>query len=1158
MENTDTFKVNDKKSTINNEECKKGENRYSLTNKNRVISNKKGFIENMLNDNNENKIKNTENSNNNEKKITHKPSDLNRSEEINNGTIKKNSNLKKSSNANNKKYKKITLNNDIIDLKEYTPIKKNDSDIFQDDKPIDTYYSTEMNYNNENDKKLRNSSINWSSDDSYSVSSDSSYSNANNIKINNKENNTKISEYNCENITKGTVKDDNQFRHILIDIKNNNDDNNITRETIINNLDKKNGSNTFLYKPHKSLTLVDNLEKKNGAYTQFEDSGEDGQELCKLKKGNTYENNNRFFNMLRTNVYMSINKTIDENINTNDKDNKNRNRTNYNFNSLSSQFYENIKESNDSIKRYNETKTGKNKGLINIFEIFFYKIWKRSIIINKDICASNSKYETNTYKSSITSHYLKCNNENELISQLPLKFKDDTIESLYVLNLNNWISLKMIIIGIIMLILGIYIWALCIWSFRLDVWKHDSYIILLFNTLMSLNSIIFIFFIIVGFTELSKYAEFISYALFTAMVSIWGIWNIVTSLSLNNNFAIKETSYIFSSVETVYSLTYIYCFLPLVIMDVFFTSRTKYNWFIHVIFLVLNSISIITLRTRNPNLMPFVYVVFRIAVFVILSLFLYMGCYASEFQMRYFFYNILIIGCKLDKTELGINKNNKNNNKKFSSAIEDLILMIKECSKVMVDLENEPDINFNVHRKTSYCVNILERCLSTLTKTDNLYNVDYEFFDKLESKKFVEAYVSKEGSNFNSEQCSLDYKINTSLSYKNLICIDKVDMDKNHIKNFLKNINIPHVTNMIQLIDKNILSEWDFNCLKYFKKEKYPFFDINLSLMCTIEHNIPMNLIINFLAFVEKQYNNVPYHNTMHATMVTHKFFCLTKKLGIFDHIDYKIKLVMFISGICHDIGHPGYNNLFFINSFHPLSIIYNDISVLENYHASITFKILQLSQCNILKSFSEKEFRLIRLYIIELILSTDMKHHYEIISKFRIRRENEKFDYIKDDDDLLALMKMIIKSADISHGAVKWREHYKWCQRVLCEFYFQGDEELNNKMPISPLCDREKHNEVGQSQIAFLKFVVMPLFEEIAYIDNTQFVKNYCLKRLNRNRYMWDKFIKEEKEIKVFDPSKKSKKEKEDLKKVDKNQINNRKKSYIDLTLFFIKNISD
>ncbi|CAD2113334.1 3',5'-cyclic nucleotide phosphodiesterase, putative [Plasmodium vinckei] len=1156
MENTDKFKVNNKKSTINNDECEQDENSHPLTNKNTVILSKKSFIENMLNDNNENQIKNTENSNNNEKNITSKPSDLNKSEDINNGAIKKNSNLKKSSNTNSKKYKKITLNNEIVDLKEYTTIQKNDSGISQDDKPIDTYYSNEISYNNENDKNLRNSSTNWSSDDSYSDSSDSSYSNSNDNKIYNNEDNNNMSEYNSEHIIKELVKDDNELRHILIDIKNRSDDNNITHEMIINNLDKKKGNNTFLYKSHKSLTLVDNSKNKNGDYGQFEDSGEDRQKLRKLKKGSTYENNNRFFNMLRNNIYM--NKSGGENVNTNDKGNKNKNRTNSNFNGLSSQLYGNIKESNDSIKKYNETKTGKNKGLLNIFEKIFYKIWKTSVIINNDAGASNSKYETNTFKSNITSHYLKCNSENELISQLPLKFKDDTIEALYVLNLNNWISLKMIIIGIIMLILGIYIWTLCIWSFRLDVWNHDSHIILLFNTLMGLNSIIFIFFIIVGFTELSKYAEFISYALFTVMVSIWGTWNIATSLSLNNNFAVKEASYIFSSVETVYSLTYIYGFLPLVIMDVFFTSRTKYNWFIHVIFLLLNSISIITLRSRNPNLMPFAYVIFRIAVYVILCLFLYMGCYASEFQMRYFFYNIMVTGCKLDKAGLGINKNNKNNNKKFSSAIEDLILMIKECTKVMVDLENEPDVNFNVHRKTSYCVDILERCLSTLTKTDNLYNVDYEFFDKLESKKFVEAYVSKEGSNFNSEQFNPDYKINTSLSYKNLICIDKVDMDKNNIKKFLKNINIPHVTNMIQLLDKNILSEWDFNCLKYFKKEKYPFFDINLSVMCTIDHNIPMDLIINFLAFVEKQYNNVPYHNTMHATMVTHKFFCLTKKLGIFERIDYKMKLVMFISGICHDIGHPGYNNMFFINSFHPLSIIYNDISVLENYHASITFKILQLSQCNILKSFSEKEFRQIRSYIIELILSTDMKHHYEIISKFRIRRENEKFDYIKDDDDLLALMKMIIKSADISHGAVKWREHYKWCQRVLCEFYFQGDEELKNKIPISPLCDREKHNEVGQSQIAFLKFVVMPLFEELAYIDNSQFVKNYCLKRLNRNRHMWNKLINEEKEIKVFDPSKKSKKDKDELKKVDKTKVNNRKKSYIDLTLFFIKNISD
>ncbi|GAB68878.1 3',5'-cyclic-nucleotide phosphodiesterase [Plasmodium cynomolgi strain B] len=649
----------------------------------------------------------------------------------------------------------------------------------------------------------------------------------------------------------------------------------------------------------------------------------------------------------------------------------------------------------------------------------------------------------------------------------------------------------MIIIGMIMLILCFFIWLLFSWSFKSSAWEKDSYIIMLFHLLMIINTIILLFFIIVGLTELSKYAEVISYVLFGIMVGIWGLWNIATSLTLNDNLTSKVIPSLSSAVETIYALTYIYGLLPLVIMDVFFPSRTKYNWFMHLLFIVLNSTSIILVGARNPEFVPSVFVVFRVIAYTTLCLFLYIGCYTSELQIRYVFYNLLITGYKLDKLESAMNKNNSRNNKKISTGIEDLVLMIKECTKVILELENETEINFNVHSKTSYCTNILEQCLSTLTKTDNLYNVDYDVFDKFENKKFIEAYVSKSKSNFLGDQDEgVDFKLHKSFSTNDFICVDKVDIDKKEIKKFLKEIDIPQVTNMIQLIDNKSLSEWDFNCLNYFENSKYPFFDINLSLMFTIEHDIPMNSIINFLSFVEKQYNNVPYHNTIHATMVTQKFFCLSKKLGIYDHMEYKIKLVMFISGICHDVGHPGYNNLFFVNSLHPLSIIYNDISVLENYHASITFKILQLNQCNILKSFSEKDFRLIRSYIIELILSTDMKYHFEIISKFRIRRENGDFDYVKNNDDLLVLIKMIIKSADISHGSVKWNEHYKWCQRVLCEFYSQGDEELKNKMPLSPLCDRTKHNEVCQSQITFLKFVVMPLFEELTYIDDIKFVK--------------------------------------------------------------------
>lgn len=114
----------------------------------------------------------------------------------------------------------------------------------------------------------------------------------------------------------------------------------------------------------------------------------------------------------------------------------------------------------------------------------------------------------------------------------------------------------------------------------------------------------------------------------------------------------------------------------------------------------------------------------------------------------------------------------------------------------------------------------------------------------------------------------VDFKLNKSFSNNDCISTDKVDLDKKQIKKFLKQINISQLTKMIQFIDNKLLSDWDFNCLTYFDESEYPFFDINLSLICTIDHNIPINIIINFLCFVEKQYNNVPYHNTIHATMV--------------------------------------------------------------------------------------------------------------------------------------------------------------------------------------------------------------------------------------------------------------------------------------------------
>ena len=48
------------------------------------------------------------------------------------------------------------------------------------------------------------------------------------------------------------------------------------------------------------------------------------------------------------------------------------------------------------------------------------------------------------------------------------------------------------------------------------------------------------------------------------------------------------------------------------------------------------------------------------------------------------------------------------------------------------------------------------------------------------------------------------------------------------------------------------------------------------------------------------------------------------------------------LAGACHDLGHPGFNNLFLIEKGDEIAITYNDMSVLENYHVASTFDIIK------------------------------------------------------------------------------------------------------------------------------------------------------------------------------------------------------------------------
>jgi HD superfamily phosphohydrolase len=93
--------------------------------------------------------------------------------------------------------------------------------------------------------------------------------------------------------------------------------------------------------------------------------------------------------------------------------------------------------------------------------------------------------------------------------------------------------------------------------------------------------------------------------------------------------------------------------------------------------------------------------------------------------------------------------------------------------------------------------------------------------------------------------------------------------------------------------------------------------------------------------------------------------------------------VTLLISATVHDVGHPGFNNAFMVAVGTSQALIYNDQSVLENYHCSLTFQIIQKEKNNILKNMSKEDKNNFRKILVNNVLSTDLSKHFPIIKKF-------------------------------------------------------------------------------------------------------------------------------------------------------------------------------
>ncbi|CAI5635594.1 unnamed protein product [Oreochromis niloticus] len=294
---------------------------------------------------------------------------------------------------------------------------------------------------------------------------------------------------------------------------------------------------------------------------------------------------------------------------------------------------------------------------------------------------------------------------------------------------------------------------------------------------------------------------------------------------------------------------------------------------------------------------------------------------------------------------------------------------------------------------------------------------------------------------------------------------------------------------------------------------------------------IPADTFVAYMMTLEDHYHSdVAYHNSLHAADVaqsTHILLSTPALDAVFT--DLEILAAIFAAAI-HDVDHPGVSNQFLINTNSELALMYNDESVLENHHLAVGFKLLQEDNCDIFQNLTKKQRQSLRKMVIDMVLATDMSKHMSLLADLKTMVETKKVtssgvllldnytdriqvcvtstrtvimaqvctrgaqsrhpplfcslcrDTVKTMDQSSILydfqvLRNMVHCADLSNPTKSLELYRQWTDRIMEEFFHQGDRERERGMEISPMCDKHTAS-VEKSQVGFIDYIVHPLWE--------------------------------------------------------------------------------
>lgn len=219
-----------------------------------------------------------------------------------------------------------------------------------------------------------------------------------------------------------------------------------------------------------------------------------------------------------------------------------------------------------------------------------------------------------------------------------------------------------------------------------------------------------------------------------------------------------------------------------------------------------------------------------------------------------------------------------------------------------------------------------------------------------------------------------------------------------------------------------------------------------------------VELLRNFLKAVSSTYQLIPFHSFAHALDVLQALSWQSHQINC-DHMLTPVKqFALTIAAIAVDIGHPGVDNAYLIDTGDPIASCYNDFSPLENMHCSKLFDLLKKDGLEVLGHLASEEFREARRLIIDTILHTDRYRHMEVVNEVRaVARQGyapKSADHSSAEgmEIVQALTRALLVLSDMAHQARPLQTSNTWATMLEQELGSQNERERDLGLQVLPL----------------------------------------------------------------------------------------------------------